>query len=141
MLGRLAIAGRVFSGFDDQMRTVKAITGATAEEFDRLTEKAKLLDMEQRLRRRVVGQDEAIEAVSTAAYDKFRVDADVEYNRLLLWANDIELKEVENLLAKLGYLPVGGKDRTDRARAAALRRFEIFNTLHDDELYQCLPLG
>ncbi|MBN2581478.1 MAG: phage tail tape measure protein [Planctomycetes bacterium] len=43
MLGPLAIAGRIFSGFDDQMRTVKAVTGATAEEFDRLTEKAKLL--------------------------------------------------------------------------------------------------
>jgi len=43
MIAPLAIAGRIFSGFDDQMRTVKAVTGATAEEFDRLTEKAKLL--------------------------------------------------------------------------------------------------
>ena len=32
----------------------------------------------------------------------FRVDADVENNRLLIWANALELKEVETLLAKLG---------------------------------------
>ncbi|MCA9152139.1 MAG: hypothetical protein KDA92_22705, partial [Planctomycetales bacterium] len=35
----------------------------------------------------------------------FRVDADVENNRLLLWANENELKEVRKLLAKLGELP------------------------------------
>ena len=34
----------------------------------------------------------------------FRVDADVENNRLLLWANENELKEVRKLLAKLGEL-------------------------------------
>ena len=37
--------------------------------------------------------------------DKFRVDADVENNRLLLWANPIEMEEVMNLLAKLGESP------------------------------------
>jgi type II secretory pathway component GspD/PulD (secretin) len=35
----------------------------------------------------------------------FRVDADIENNRLLLWVNDAELKEVRRLLAKLGELP------------------------------------
>jgi hypothetical protein len=40
--------------------------------------------------------------------DKFRVDADVENNRLLLWANQIELDEVMNLLAKLGEVPARG---------------------------------
>jgi TP901 family phage tail tape measure protein len=34
---------KVFSSFDDQMRTVQAVTGATGAEFDKLTEKAKLL--------------------------------------------------------------------------------------------------
>lgn len=34
--------------------------------------------------------------------DKFRVGANLEFNQLLLWANDIELKEVEALLIKLG---------------------------------------
>ncbi|MCP3975675.1 MAG: hypothetical protein GY720_14410, partial [bacterium] len=30
--------------------------------------------------------------------DEFRVDADVEFNRLLLWANEVEIEEVRNLL-------------------------------------------
>ncbi len=38
----------------------------------------------------------------------FRVDADVEHNRLLLWANPVELTEVEALLVKLGEIPSGG---------------------------------
>lgn len=47
--------------------------------------------------------------------DKFRVDADVVHNRLLLWANDIEIKEVENLLMKLGEIPSrGGNPNTMR---------------------------
>ncbi len=35
----------------------------------------------------------------------FRVDADIENNRLLLWANENELKEVRKFLAKLGEIP------------------------------------
>ncbi|HUT88894.1 MAG TPA: secretin N-terminal domain-containing protein [Thermoguttaceae bacterium] len=42
--------------------------------------------------------------------DEFRVDADVEYNRLLLWANEIEMAEVQNLLVKLGEVPPEGGD-------------------------------
>jgi len=40
--------------------------------------------------------------------DKFRVDADVEHNRLLIWANPIEMDEVRNLLVKLGEIPDRG---------------------------------
>ena len=40
--------------------------------------------------------------------DKFSVEADVEYNRLLLRANDVEMKEVEILLVKLGEIPAPG---------------------------------
>ncbi len=48
--------------------------------------------------------------------DKFKVDADVENNRLLLWANEIELREIENLLIKLGEIPPqGGDSRTRRS--------------------------
>ena len=36
---------------------------------------------------------------------KFRVSADTENNRLLLWANELELKEVYHLLEKLGEVP------------------------------------
>ncbi|GHT16610.1 hypothetical protein FACS1894189_0700 [Planctomycetales bacterium] len=38
-----AASMKIFSSFDDQMRTVQAVTGATGAEFDKLTEKAKLL--------------------------------------------------------------------------------------------------
>ncbi|MGA2256979.1 MAG: secretin N-terminal domain-containing protein, partial [Thermoguttaceae bacterium] len=39
---------------------------------------------------------------------EFRVDADVEHNRLLLWANPIELASIEALLVKLGEIPAAG---------------------------------
>jgi hypothetical protein len=45
---------------------------------------------------------------------KFRVDADVEHNRLLLWANPIELEEINHLLVKLGEIPGGGNMATLR---------------------------
>lgn len=40
--------------------------------------------------------------------DQFRVDADVEFNRLLLWCNDMERTAVDELLIKLGELPMPG---------------------------------
>ena len=39
----LGIATRIFAGFDDQMRAVRAVTGSTGAQFDALTEKAKKL--------------------------------------------------------------------------------------------------
>jgi len=47
--------------------------------------------------------------------DKFRVEADVEFRRLLLWANEVEMNEVRNLLAQLGEIPVEGGN-PDRVR-------------------------
>lgn len=47
----------------------------------------------------------------TDTTDKFKVDADVENNRLLLWANEIELREIENLLMKLGEISAPGGNR------------------------------
>ena len=38
-----AASVKVFAGFDDRMRAVQAVIGATGDEFDRLNEKAKLL--------------------------------------------------------------------------------------------------
>jgi hypothetical protein len=43
-----------------------------------------------------------------SAQDKFRVDADVAGNRLLVWANDVEMEEVRKLLVKLGEIPAEG---------------------------------
>lgn len=54
-------------------------------------------------------------STQTDSSDKFKVDADVENNRLLLWANDIEVREIENLLMKLGEIaPPGGNRNTMR---------------------------
>ena len=45
----------------------------------------------------------------------FKVDADLENNRLLLWANEVELEEVQNLLVKMGEIPSGeGSNETLR---------------------------
>jgi hypothetical protein len=45
--------------------------------------------------------------------DSFRIDADVEYNRLLLWCNELELGQIQNLLVELGELtdPRGNMNR------------------------------
>jgi hypothetical protein len=45
---------------------------------------------------------------------EFRVDADVEHNRLLLWANPVELAEIEALLVKLGEIPAAGSVSANR---------------------------
>lgn len=37
----------------------------------------------------------------------FKIEADIEHNRLLVWANEIELEEIENLLAKMGEIKPG----------------------------------
>ncbi len=51
----------------------------------------------------------------TEKSNEFRVDADVEHNILLLYANDVELKEVNDLLVKLGEIPPkGGNPATRR---------------------------
>lgn len=47
--------------------------------------------------------------------DEFRVDADVENNMLLLWANEIEIESVRKLLVKLGEIPPEG-GRTSKMR-------------------------
>ena len=61
--------------------------------------------------------------------DEFRVDADVEYNRLLVWANEIELEEVQNLLVKLGEIPADGGDP---------RTIRVIDTLPPDEVERLL---
>ena len=52
--------------------------------------------------------------------NEFRVEADVDHNRLLLWANEVELGEVENLLVKLGEIPPKGS-RRDTVRVIDVR--------------------
>ncbi|MCA9132133.1 MAG: hypothetical protein KDA45_03230 [Planctomycetales bacterium] len=52
--------------------------------------------------------------------DKLRVGANVQDNQILLWANEIELQEVQNLLVKLGEIPPdGGRQSTMRVMDAS----------------------
>tara|TARA_R110002072_G_scaffold302710_2_gene487534 strand:+ start:4110 stop:7430 length:3321 start_codon:yes stop_codon:yes gene_type:complete len=46
--------------------------------------------------------------------DKFTIDADVEYNRLLLRCSEFELEQVQDLLIKLGELPQPGGNPSRR---------------------------
>ena len=48
---------------------------------------------------------------SEKSKDKFKVDADVEGNKLLLYANDIEMSSVQDLLVKMGEIPPAGGSR------------------------------
>ncbi|MGZ0171728.1 MAG: secretin N-terminal domain-containing protein [Planctomycetales bacterium] len=51
---------------------------------------------------------------SKASSDKFTIDADVEYNRLLLRGTTFELEQVQDLLIKLGELPRPGGNPSRR---------------------------
>lgn len=46
--------------------------------------------------------------------DEFRVDADVDNNRLLLWCNDTEKRDIEELLMKLGEITMPGGNMNRR---------------------------
>lgn len=54
--------------------------------------------------------------------DKFRVAANSRYRQVLLWANEIELEEVRNLLVKLGELPPDG------GRSSRIRTIDAVNS-------------
>ncbi len=55
--------------------------------------------------------------------DKFRVGADVEFNRLLLWCNETELEEVMKLLEELGEIQSAGGNES---------RVRVLETLPSD---------
>ena len=60
----------------------------------------------------------------------FRVDADIENNRLLLYANEAELKEVRSFLVKLGEIP-GGAGNPSTVRVLEPRSVEATTRLID----------
>ena len=61
------------------------------------------------------GYQSSRESWTELTTDEFRVDADVEHNRLFVRANKIEMAEVDKLLVKLGEIPAqGGSAETRR---------------------------
>ncbi|MEX2288429.1 MAG: secretin N-terminal domain-containing protein [Planctomycetaceae bacterium] len=69
---------------------------------------------------------------TTQKQDKFRVEGDVEGNRLLLWANDVEEKLVDDFLVEMGELPPPGGNRD------TVRRIEISPGRQTEELLERL---
>lgn len=61
--------------------------------------------------------------------DKMRVGANVQDNQLLLWVNQIEMDEVNNLLIKLGELPPEGGSKSKVRVIDASRQPETFEYL------------
>lgn len=61
--------------------------------------------------------------------DKMRVGSNARDNQLLLWVNDIEMEEVENLLVKLGELPRAGDQPSTLRMIDASRQPETFQYL------------
>ena len=64
--------------------------------------------------------------------DRFRVDADVETNRLLLWANDYELAEVKNFLISLGENP------DEQANRETIRVLDVLDDEGTKKLFEQL---
>lgn len=62
----------------------------------------------------------------------FKVDADIINNRLLLWANEVELQEVHKLLVKMGEVAPGTKNQE------TLRAFDLSSDEEADQLLQRL---
>lgn len=60
---------------------------------------------------------------------KFRVDADTEHNRLLVWANGVELDEINHLLVKLGEIAGPGGN---------LSTLRVLDTIPPEEADQLL---
>ncbi len=64
--------------------------------------------------------------------DSFRIDADLEYNRLLLWCNELELGQIQNLLVELGELtdPRGNANRRRSFQVESLEEaLKLIDTL------------
>jgi len=55
--------------------------------------------------------------------DTFHIDADLDYNRLLLWCNDMELGQIQNLLVELGEL-TDPRGNTNRRRSFKVESLE-----------------
>ncbi|MGY8770968.1 MAG: secretin N-terminal domain-containing protein [Pirellulales bacterium] len=68
----------------------------------------------------------------TGNTDKFKVDADVVNNRLLLWSNELELEGVTKLLVKLGEIPMSGSPRNN------VRSFDIGSSDNVDDMLRRL---
>ena len=110
----LAAATKVFAGFDDQMRTVQAVLGATGEQFERLTAKAKLLGRTTSYTAAQVAG--GMVELARAGFDADEIDAAIGSMLSLARATGTDLAEATNIAA--GALRAFGLAAGDSGRVA-----------------------
>lgn len=96
-LAPLGLATSAFAGFDDAMRSVAAVTGATGEQFDGLTAKARELGAATRY----TAQDAAgaMLALGRAGMDTRQIDASVQSVLALATATGTDLAQSAEIVA------------------------------------------
>jgi len=93
----LALATKVFAGFDDQMRAVQAVIGATGKEFDMLNEKAKMLGRTTSFSAAQVAA--GMLELGRAGFSPKQIDAAIAGVLDLARATGTELPEASNIAA------------------------------------------
>jgi len=93
----VALATRVFAGFDDQMRAVQAILGATGEQFDLLNAKAKKLGRTTSYTAAQVAG--AMLELGRAGFAALQIDASIASVLALARATGTELPAAANIAA------------------------------------------
>jgi len=93
----LALSTKIFAGFDDQMRAVQAVIGATGEEFDMLTEKAKELGRTTSFSAAEVAA--GMLELGRAGFSPKQIDAATQAVLDLSRATGTELAEASNIAA------------------------------------------
>lgn len=103
-LAPLGIAASAFAGFDDAMRSVAAVTGATGEQFDELTARARALGAATRYTAQEAAG--AMLALGRAGMDTRQIDASVQSVLALATATGTDLAQsaevVSNTLNMFG---------------------------------------
>ena len=110
----LAMAAKTFAGFDDEMRMVRAVTGATEAEFGRLTETAERLGRETSFTAREVAQ--GMTAMGRMGFKADEIDAATPAVLNLARATGTDLGEAAEIVAN--NMRVFGIASSDMARAA-----------------------
>jgi type II secretory pathway component GspD/PulD (secretin) len=111
-----------------QLRRLDAEYVAGTIEFMMVGEKAK---DKQQSRRRFFDFGSMNSPQQEEPTNRFRVDADIEHNRLLLWANPVEMTEVHTLLEKLGEVSETKAKNTSTVRVIDVPRGKDTDELLD----------
>ncbi len=109
-----ALATKVFAGFDDQMRAVKAVTQATGDQFDTLNEKAKALGATTSYTAQQVAG--AMLELGRGGFDPSQIDDAISSILSLARATGTELPEAAQIAA--GTLRAFGLKAEDMGRVA-----------------------